>query len=202
MSFSDCLGLVVLRGRLMDRTAGGMVVVHATADALAPLLAASATHAELDLAAIHAPELCVASGATSDLSAFEDRLDAAGIEHQRVKIHIAAHSRLLDPVLDEFRGADLRGIWLSSPSIRWVSNRTGTWITDAEATDPDYWVRPAAPHGPFHGGHRHDLRRPRCHVRRGGPRPWSRLARTVGRSVRCASRRVVMLRHPDERVHF
>ena len=46
---------------------------------------------------------------------------------------------MLDPVLDEF-GAYLRSIKLSKPTIPWVSNRTGTWVTDAQATDPQYWV--------------------------------------------------------------
>ncbi len=56
-----------------------------------------------------------------------------------MKINIAAHSRMLDPVMDEF-GAYLRSITLSKPKIAWVSNRTGTWVTDAQATDPQYWV--------------------------------------------------------------
>ena len=46
---------------------------------------------------------------------------------------------MLDPVLDEF-GALLRSIKLSKPAIAWVSNRTGTWITAEQATDPQYWV--------------------------------------------------------------
>nr|WP_281352018.1 SDR family NAD(P)-dependent oxidoreductase [Microvirga makkahensis] len=135
MSFEDCLGLVVLRGRLMDRVSGGMIAVPVSAAELQPHLDALG----LDLAAVNAPNLCVASGPAADIAALEKRLGEAGIEAQRVKIEIAAHSRLLEPILDEF-GAYLRSIRLTPPSIRWVSNRTGTWITDEEAIDPQYWV--------------------------------------------------------------
>ena len=48
---------------------------------------------------------------------------------------LAAHSRMLDPVLDEFRRF-LDGIPLHAPEIPFISNRTGTWITEAQATDP------------------------------------------------------------------
>ncbi len=135
MTFEDCLGLVVLRGRLMDRTAGGMLAVPLAADELAPLL----EEYGLDLAAVNAPDLCVASGDDATLARLQEHLASIGVEAHRVKINIAAHSRMLDPVLDEF-GAYLRSITLSKPTIPWVSNRTGTWVTDAQATDPEYWV--------------------------------------------------------------
>ncbi|MCX6520258.1 MAG: SDR family NAD(P)-dependent oxidoreductase [Actinobacteria bacterium] len=135
MRFEDCLGLVVLRGRLMDRTAGGMLAVPLASDELQPLL----DEFGLDLAAVNAPDLCVASGDDATLARLEARLASMGVEAHRVKINIAAHSRMLDPVLDEF-GAYLRSITLSKPKIPWVSNRTGTWVTDAQATDPQYWV--------------------------------------------------------------
>jgi acyl transferase domain-containing protein/thioesterase domain-containing protein/acyl carrier protein len=136
MSFKDCLGLVVLRGRLMDEVAGGMLAVALDPDELHPLL----DEEGLDLAAVNAPELCVASGSREALDRLAVRLEAAGVEAQRVRIDIAAHSRLLEPVLAEF-GAYLRSIELREPTIPWVSNTSGTWITSAEATDPDYWVR-------------------------------------------------------------
>ena len=133
--FADCLGMVVLRGQLTDRTAGGMLAVPLTADELQPLL----DEFELDLAAVNSPDLSVASGDADTLSRLAARLAEMGIEAHRVKVNAAGHSRMLDPVLDEF-GAYLRTIPLSTPTIPWVSNRTGTWITAAQATDPQYWV--------------------------------------------------------------
>lgn len=135
MSLGDCIAVVVLRGQLMDRTRGGMLSVRMPAIELTPLL----TEYELDLGVINAPDLCVASGTIERLNMLEDRLHAIDVECSRVRINIAAHSRLLDPVLDEFRQG-LQAITLKPPGLPWVSNKTGTWITEAEATDPDYWV--------------------------------------------------------------
>lgn len=136
MTFADCLGLGVLRGKLMDRTRGGMLSVRMPAAELKPIL----DEYGLDLGVINAPDLCVASGSDSALTTLERRLDQIGVEFTRVRINIAAHSRLLEPVLDEFR-TRLRTITLVPPKIPWVSNETGTWVTDAEAVDPEYWVR-------------------------------------------------------------
>lgn len=136
MTFVDCLGLVVLRGRLMERTRGGMLSVHMPAAELTALL----DEYGLDLGVINAPDLCVASGAEDGLVQLERRLNQLGVESSRVRINIAAHSRLLDPVLDEFRSY-LHTVSLATPKVAWVSNQTGTWITAAEATDPEYWVR-------------------------------------------------------------
>ena len=49
------------------------------------------------------------------------------------------YDRLLEPILDRF-GAFLKTLDLKAPQIPFVSNRTGDWITDDQATDPDYWV--------------------------------------------------------------
>ena len=135
MSFEDCIGLVHLRGRLFDSVPeGGMLSVSLSAEALSPYLGA-----DLDLASVNAPELAVASGPQAALEALQARLTAEGIDCQRVAIDIAAHSAMLDPILDDFR-AYLQGIALRPPQIPIISNRSGQPLTDKEATDPDYWV--------------------------------------------------------------
>ncbi len=135
MTFADCLSLIALRGKLMERTQGGMLSVRMPAVELAPIL----EECGLDLGVKNAPDLCIASGPEDALLALERRLTALDVEFSRVRINIAAHSRLLDPVLAEFR-ARLEQMSLCAPNIAWVSNRTGRWITTAQATDPEYWV--------------------------------------------------------------
>jgi acyl transferase domain-containing protein/thioesterase domain-containing protein len=49
------------------------------------------------------------------------------------------HSRLFDPILEEFR-AFLSKLKLDRPKIPFISNRTGQPIRDEEATSPEYWV--------------------------------------------------------------
>ncbi|WP_425071649.1 type I polyketide synthase [Sagittula sp. S175] len=135
MGFEDCIGLVHLRGRLMDSVPkGGMLSVGLAADALRPLLGDA-----LDLGAVNAPGLSVASGPQGALDELEGVLAAKGVDCQRIGIDIAAHSRLLEPVLEAF-GDYLRSIELRAPQVPLTSNVTGQMMTDAQATDPGYWV--------------------------------------------------------------
>ncbi|MEZ5913580.1 MAG: beta-ketoacyl synthase N-terminal-like domain-containing protein [Paracoccaceae bacterium] len=135
MSFADCIGLVHLRGQLFDTVpAGGMLSVALPAAELVPLLGA-----DLDLAAVNAPGLSVATGPQAALDALQADLAAREIDCQRIAIDIAAHSRMLEPILERF-GAYLRSIPLKAPEIPLISNRSGSWMTPEEATDPDYWV--------------------------------------------------------------
>ncbi|WP_423207415.1 SDR family NAD(P)-dependent oxidoreductase [Paracoccus yeei] len=137
MSFEDCIGLVRLRGLLFDRVpAGGMLSVplepvefQAELDALG-----------LDLAAVNGPSMSVVSGPDAVLDQFAARMAAREVECQRIAISIAAHSRMLEGILAEFR-AYLASIPLNAPQIPIISNRSGQPLTEAEATSPDYWVQ-------------------------------------------------------------
>ena len=134
-SFTDALGLVLLRGQLMDDVPeGGMLSVQLPAEEFEKHL-----HDKLAVAAINSPMLSVASGTKSDLADLSEKLTAQGIENKTVPIDIAAHSWLLDGILEPF-GNYLRSIQLNKPQMDFVSNYTGTWITDEQATDPQYWV--------------------------------------------------------------
>ncbi|MFK8004041.1 MAG: SDR family NAD(P)-dependent oxidoreductase [Polyangiales bacterium] len=136
MSYEDCLQLVVLRGRLVGSTeAGAMLSIGMSAAAIQGMLPEC-----LDLAVINGPEACVVSGTPDDIDAFEKRLEEFDeIDVRRLSIPAAAHSRFLDPILAEFR-AYLESIKLSKPQIPFLSNKSGGWITDEEATSPEYWT--------------------------------------------------------------
>ncbi|MAC26252.1 MAG: polyketide synthase [Sandaracinus sp.] len=136
LSYEDAIGLVLLRGQLFDTVeAGGMLSVSLSADAVRPFLGD-----ELDLACHNAPDLSVVSGPQAALDRLATKLEEREVDFQRIDIDIAAHSRLLDPILDDFR-AYLESITLKAPQIPIVSNRTGGWLEAKDATDPDYWVR-------------------------------------------------------------
>ncbi len=135
MGFEDCIDLVHLRGQLFDTVpAGGMLSVPLSLDDLRPYLTD-----DLDIASVNAPMLTVISGPDAALEALEGRLLAADVTPQRVAINIAAHSRMLDPILAAFR-AKLASMDLRAPSLPIISNRTGQPLTDGQATDPDYWT--------------------------------------------------------------
>ncbi|NAZ37821.1 type I polyketide synthase [Rubellimicrobium sp. CFH 75288] len=135
LSFEDAIALVRLRGRLFDSLPeGGMLSVALPPEALRERLGD-----DLDLAVVNGPALSVASGPRAALDALAQRLAAEGVEFQPIPIRVAAHSRMLEPILQPF-GDFLRGVRLAPPQIPVVSNRTGRLLTAAEATDPDYWV--------------------------------------------------------------
>ncbi|WP_370227186.1 SDR family NAD(P)-dependent oxidoreductase [Cognatishimia sp.] len=135
MSFEDCIGLVLLRGQLFDTVpAGGMLSVPLSVSELTPYLSQ-----EIDIAARNAADLTVVSGPQKALDALQTRLSADEIEAQRVQIDIAAHSRMLEPILQDFH-AYLSSITLNAPSMPIISNVTGQVLKAEDATSPDYWV--------------------------------------------------------------
>ncbi|MHC4837645.1 MAG: hybrid non-ribosomal peptide synthetase/type I polyketide synthase [Planctomycetota bacterium] len=136
MSLEEGLGVVATRGRLFETLPeGGMLSV-----ALPEAELRSRLGAELDLGVVNGEELCLASGPVAAIEALETALTGEGIDCARVRIEVAAHSRMVDAILDEFR-AYLEGIDLKPPRIPIASNLSGDWLTDEEACSPDYWVR-------------------------------------------------------------
>lgn len=134
LSFKSAVELVHLRGRLFTEIPpGGMLSVPLSEEALLARLPP-----DIDLASVNAPELCVVSGNNDVLDRFGASLAKDDIEAIRIPIDIAAHSRMLEPILERFE-AFLRATPLAAPKIPIVSNLTGTWLTDAQARDPGYW---------------------------------------------------------------
>ncbi|KKJ01873.1 acyltransferase domain-containing protein, partial [Burkholderia gladioli] len=130
------LRIVATRGALIERLVGvgGMLAVHAGEAELRPLLGE-----DLWLAAVNGPAACSVSGTPAALAALAARLDGLSIGHQPLATSHAFHSGLLDPVLGPFRRA-FDSVALRAPSLPWVSNLSGDWVTARQATDPAYWV--------------------------------------------------------------
>ncbi|HYF50388.1 MAG TPA: amino acid adenylation domain-containing protein [Planctomycetota bacterium] len=136
ISLSDALALVSLRGRLFEKVpAGAMLSVP-----LSEKDAAKYAIGGLSIAAVNAPEQCVLAGPLETIAAAEATLKADGVDYVRVRIAVAAHSATLDPILPEF-AEFLKKVRLREPSIPYVSNVTGDWITPEQACDPQYFVR-------------------------------------------------------------
>ena len=136
MSLPDATKLVSLRGRLLwEQERGSMLAVRLPESDLAPLLPAT-----LSIAAINSPALTVVSGPTDAIDSFAATLEAAGSSARKLHTSHAFHSSMMDPALETFRAA-FANITLHAPEIPYISNLTGQFITEAEATDPDYYVR-------------------------------------------------------------
>ncbi|MFM9994462.1 MAG: type I polyketide synthase [Phycisphaerales bacterium] len=136
MSLEDALKIVALRGRLVERVAdAAMLSVPLSEDQIAPLLGD-----DLDIAAVNAPKMCVVAGRSDRLADLESTLAAKEIDSKRLRLAAASHTRLLEPILAEFR-AGIGAIRLSKPTLPYISNVTGAWVRDEDAVSPDYWVR-------------------------------------------------------------
>ena len=137
MSVADALSIVVLRGQLFELAPpGGMLSIDLPEAELRTMMDGLA----VDMAAVNAPDLCMASGSLEALDQLELRLRERGVESRRLRINVAAHSRLLDGVLQTFRERMSR-VRLSAPRIAFISNLTGSWADAQTLTDPEYWTR-------------------------------------------------------------
>ena len=137
MSLEDALSVVFLRGQLFETVpAGAMLSVDLPETELRQAIEGLA----LDIAAINGPDLCIASGSLDAISQLEQRLAQQSVESRRLRIDVAAHSRLLDGVLDQFR-TRVSTIALRPPTLTFISNLTGAPVDAHTLTDPEYWVR-------------------------------------------------------------
>ena len=192
LSLEDALTLVVERGRLMDIPGGAMLAVPLPAGQLETLLDGGLT-----IAAANAPRLCVASGPEAGIAQLEQRLATAGTPGRRLHTAHAFHSAMMEPALAPFAAAVGR-VRLNAPRIPFVSNVTGTWITEAEATDPAYWVRHIRSTVRFSDGMRLLFEEPARALLEVGP---GNTLSTLGRQHQGTQRPVVpSMRHPRESV--
>jgi acyl transferase domain-containing protein/acyl carrier protein len=139
-SLEDALILVAVRGQLIQSLPpGSMLVVPLPAQEVEPLLHPEGTR-QLALAGSNGPAVCVVSGPSNAVAALRDQLAQQGIECRATHTSHAFHSPMMDPILEPFV-AQVRRVALQPPTLPYISNLTGTWITADEATDPRYWAR-------------------------------------------------------------
>jgi acyl transferase domain-containing protein/acyl carrier protein len=135
-SLEDTLSLVATRARMIDELpAGEMLAVPLPADELKPLLDDG-----LCVSATNGPSLTVVGGAASAVRILEQRLDERGVAFRQLQTTHAFHTEMMEPVISAFTDR-VRQIQLNPPKVPFVSNLTGTWITNEQATDPEYWSR-------------------------------------------------------------
>ena len=137
MTLEDALALVTVRGRLFESLEGDgcMLSIAMAEEDLKPLLDEDHT-----ISVINKKDSLVVSSTKEGIERLKIRLDEKGVDNQMIHIAVPAHSPLIDPILGEFR-KHLLTVDFQPPTIPFISNVTGTWITDEEATDPNYWIR-------------------------------------------------------------
>lgn len=135
-TLEDALHIIAMRGRMIQELpAGSMLSVQLSPEELEPLL-----DARLSLAAWNGNRLCVVSGETEHVMQFQQLLEQQGVTSTLLQTSHAFHSHMMEPIVQRFT-ACMQQISLRSPRIPYLSNVTGTWITEQEATDPGYWAK-------------------------------------------------------------
>ncbi|WP_433192158.1 acyltransferase domain-containing protein [Nocardia sp. CA-107356] len=140
LDFDDASLLAATHADLIQRVAvghGDSIVVGAAADALEPYLGTAGER--IGLAGYNSPTSTLVSGATVELDELRQRLTADAITNHRVRMGYAAHSPMVDPVLEPLRTA-LERIIPRRSRVPMVSTVTGEHLADY-ALGPDYWVR-------------------------------------------------------------
>ena len=135
-SLEDGLAIVAERARLLDAQPPGAMLAVGVGEAEArPLLRGG-----LCIATLNGPGDSVVSGPEADVEALRGELEARGVFCRRLPVRHALHSGMLEPAAAAL-AERIRAVPLRAPSIPFVSNVTGEWIRDGEATDPAYWAR-------------------------------------------------------------
>ncbi|MFD0686457.1 type I polyketide synthase [Actinomadura fibrosa] len=134
-ALEDALALVAARGELMQgMPPGGMLAVPLPERLVRPMLFGG-----VDVAAVNSPGVTVVAGPWQAVEDFEKNLAPWGVRCQRLTTSHAFHTGMMDPILEPFR-ARVAAVAMREPSVPFLSNVTGTWITSEQATDPGYWA--------------------------------------------------------------
>jgi phthiocerol/phenolphthiocerol synthesis type-I polyketide synthase E len=137
-TLEDALCLIVERGRLVQSMPpGSMLAVPLSPDNIQVRIQA---YPQLSLAAMNTPTRCVVSGPDAAIKHFAGQLDAEGIMTRVLHTSHAFHSSMMEPIVAPFT-RQIQQASRKKPAVPFISNVTGAWITDEDASDPHYWAR-------------------------------------------------------------
>jgi acyl transferase domain-containing protein len=135
LPLEPALRLVAGRARLIEELPpGAMAAVPLPQERVLPRLGE-----ELSLAAADGPHLSVVAGPVAAVEELMRKLQGEGIACLRMAAAHAFHSKMMQPAVASLE-ALVQQMPLAPPRIPFISNVTGDWIEDREATDPAYWA--------------------------------------------------------------
>ncbi|MDZ8261465.1 acyltransferase domain-containing protein [Nostoc sp. ChiQUE01b] len=136
LSLDEGLKLIATRAQMIQKLPNGaMLAVPLSQTEIFPLL-----NDKLSLSAVNGPSMGVIAGETDAIEALEQQLTHKGLACRCLETSHAFHSQMMEGAsygLHEL----VTTFNLQAPKIPYISNVTGTWITTASATNPDYWVK-------------------------------------------------------------
>lgn len=130
----DALAIIHKRAVVINELpAGAMLSVPMTAEEIKPHLNDS-VHLAID----NGPS-CVLAGSEETITALEEAFRNQRVMAFRMAATKAMHTPLMNPAKEAF-AAFVATITLNKPTIPFISNISGTWISDTQATNPEYWA--------------------------------------------------------------
>lgn len=135
-TLEDALNLVVQRGKMMqDLPTGSMLAIPLQESEVIPLLPTG-----VSVSVVNGPTMTVVSGEKEDIVGLKEKLEQENAIDSRILLTSHAfHSHMMDPIVEKFTDA-VASFSLNEPQIPFVSNVSGTWVTNEEATSPKYWA--------------------------------------------------------------
>ncbi|MEO9030109.1 MAG: SDR family NAD(P)-dependent oxidoreductase [Ktedonobacteraceae bacterium] len=135
-SLDEALMVVARRAQLMQELPAGVMI----AVAISEEMTSSYLNEEVSLAAVNTPGVCVLAGSQQAIALVTQDLEKRGLAWRWVEATHAFHSQQMLPLRASLT-ALLQTVTLKHPHIPYISNVTGTWITEEQATNPDYWAQ-------------------------------------------------------------
>jgi polyketide synthase PksJ len=134
-SLEDGLTIISERTKLLGKVPdGAMLSIPLPKEEIKPFM-----NTKLSLAIDNGPS-CIVAGARADIETFEMQMKRDGYICMPVQSSFAIHSAMMEPLMADFTDR-LASLHLNAPNIPYISNVSGTWMTDEQALDPGYWAQ-------------------------------------------------------------
>ncbi|MDA0822714.1 MAG: beta-ketoacyl synthase N-terminal-like domain-containing protein [Proteobacteria bacterium] len=134
ISLDDAIRLVAIRALAIEKLPrGSMIAVPLGSRDIAPYLDEG-----IALSASNSETFCILAGTEQQIEQTRLALASDKVLAQRLPVEHAYHSELLRDAAAELDAA-ARFVRVRAPSIPYISNVTGKWITYEQLNDPGYW---------------------------------------------------------------
>ena len=134
-SLEDGLKIIAERGQAMQALPGGsMMSVRLPGTEVEPML-----WGDMAIGSYNGPSLCVVAGPDDQVAELQAKLEAEEVVCRHLHTSHAFHSPMMNVIVDPF-AKFVSKFQLNAPKIPILSTVTGDWMSDQQATDPQYWA--------------------------------------------------------------
>jgi acyl transferase domain-containing protein len=135
MTLEDALSVIITQSGLFKKIPHGkMLAVALAEEEVKPFL-----DDKISLAAVNGPSTCIVSGPVDEVNKLQKRMQIKNIDCLLINSLYAYHSAMVEPIINDVVTM-VKKINMNAPQIPFISSVTGTWITEKEIQDPNYWA--------------------------------------------------------------